>query len=263
MNKRKHKINFFKKADKSVLTSTDEKTSFIIEKNTSFHIIEAYKAARTNIMFSLMDNKGCKVIIFTSAIPAEGKSTTCVNTAITFAQTGAKVLLVDADLRCPRVHKYLHIENVNGLSNVLGGFASLAEVINTDADHGFDYITAGHIPPNPAELLLSDQMKQMLNILAQRYEYIFLDMPPVTVVTDAATVASFATGVAMVVRENYTPHPVLKNALVALKMANAKILGFILTDADEVGYSYKDKYGKYKYKYKYGYRYGNRYGDYA
>lgn len=258
MKNRKARVGSINSTKSAVQSTSADNGPFIINKDTEFQAIEAYKVARTNIMFSLMDsnNDSCKIVIFTSAIPGEGKTTTAINMAITFAQTDAKVLLIDADLRRPRVHRYLKTMNIVGLSNVLGGFSDLPEAIQTSEQYGFDYITSGHIPPNPAELLLSDKMKTLLETLSKSYEYIFLDMPPVAAVTDTAAVARMATGVIIVVREKYTPHPVLKSALSALKMANAKILGFILTAAGLDEYFYKgSKYGKYGYKRHYGYGY--------
>lgn len=229
----------------------------ILDSKTSFHVMEAYKAARTNIMFSLAGDNSCKKIVITGSMAGEGKTTTCINTAIAFSQIDARVLVIDADLRRPRVHEYLDLENSMGLSNVLGGFVDLDDVIITNTDKGFHCITAGHIPPNPAELLASKKMEEILEELSKRYDYIFLDTPPVTVVTEAAVIAKFATGVILVARQKHTTHDSIASAISNLEFADIKILGFILNDAEVANYSYrKGRYGYYSYGRK-GY-YDNR-----
>lgn len=227
----------------------------ILKKDSDFAIVEAYKSARTNLEYALNTEEGCKKIIFTSAMPAEGKSTSCINLAITFALTGERVLLIDADLRKPKIHMSLNLENKTGFSNYLAGFAQLDEVIQHDEIHGFDVIASGQIPPNPSELLSSVRMKNAMDTLSEKYDYIFVDAPPVNIVSDAVSMAKFVTGVVIVVKENFTTHDALRKCISSLEFANSRILGFVLNGvlASEGYYS---KYYKYKYKYKYGYKYG-------
>lgn len=248
----------FKKKKTSV-DSLKSSMEAILNDKTPFVITEAYKSARTNIMFSVSGDKNeCKRIIITSAAPGDGKTTTCINMAITFAQTGARVLIIDCDLRKPRVHKYLGLKKNNGLSNVLSGFISVDKAICKNVRGTLDCMTSGQLPPNPAELLASDMMKNLLDELSDKYDYIFLDTPPVTVVTDACTMSHFVSGIVLVVRENYTQHPAVASAIDQLKFADAKILGFILNDSQNLGGygTYKSSY-QYKYKYSYQYRYGD------
>ncbi|MBR5808706.1 MAG: CpsD/CapB family tyrosine-protein kinase [Clostridia bacterium] len=225
---------------------------------TDFVTKEAYKTARTNIRFSLSGSKGGKKIIVTSASPGEGKTTTCLNLAIAFAQTDAKVLVIDADLRKPRIYRHLSIERENGLSDLLCGLIETKDAIKHCERHNLDCITSGQIPPNPAELLSSKEMDQLFEELSASYDYIFVDTPPVTVVTEAAAMAKNANGVIVVIRQNSTIHESIERALANLKMADAKILGYILNGVDHSAYGYKTYNHKYK---QYGYRYGYGYGD--
>ena len=126
----------------------------LIIKNPNSMLAESLKAARTNLMYTLADEEGGKALLVTSAFSAEGKTTTCINLAATLAQTDAKVLLIDADMRKPRVHTCLGVKNTEGLANHLGGFSDIETIIKK-SEFDFDYITAGNIPPNPAELLSS------------------------------------------------------------------------------------------------------------
>lgn len=250
--------------------ATAHRVNTLIGENTEFAVREAYNAARTNIIYSLGGEAGGKKIIITSASPHEGKTTTCINLAITFAQLDKKVIVIDGDLRKPRIYRHLSIERENGLSDLLCGLADLDAVIKHCPEHKVDCITSGHIPPNPAELLASKEMAGVLDKLAQRYDYIFIDTPPVTVVTEAAAMAEAASGVILVVRQNNTIHESIQRARDCLKMANAKILGYILNDIDPASYGYGayGKYGRYgyrskRYSYSYGYGYGNSYGGYS
>lgn len=229
--------------------------TYLLSDTSTFPVKEAYKSARTNIMFSLSE-QGCKKIIITSSFPKEGKSTTCANIAITFAQTGAKVLIIDADIRKPRMHKMFDAPHKIGLTNVLSGFSKLDEaVINTKYDN-LDLLIAGHIPPNPAEMLSSQVMSNLLDKLSEKYEYIFIDTPPVNLVTDTVVLSKKASGVFMVVRIGVTDHRELKSAISKLEFANAKPLGFILNDVTTSQSHYKYNYRKYTYK-KYRYMYDN------
>lgn len=222
---------------------------------------EAYKSTRTRIMFSLgndEDNPVCRVLALTSAMPGEGKTTSCINVATAFAQTGARVLVVDADLRKPTTHKYTKLDNEVGLANILAGFCRIEEYQPRATKLGFDIITSGSIPPNPAELLAGVNLKKMLDHFRKQYDYIFLDTPPVHVVTDGIIISQLVDAVILVTRQKYTTHDLVEKALDTLEIAEARVLGFILNDAEEAylrtGYRYKS------YRYRYGYGYGYGYG---
>lgn len=254
-----------KKADKVREHSSARRSNTLLSDSKDFMVHEAYKTARTNIIFSLNAEKGCKKIIVTSASPSEGKTTTCLNLAIAFAQTAAKVLIIDADLRKPRIYRHLKIERENGLSDVLCGMCDIDTAIKHCEKQNIDCITSGQIPPNPAELLSSEDMENLLTKLGERYDYIFIDTPPVTVVTEAAAMAKYASGVILIVRQNSTIHESIKRARSSLLLTESKILGYILNDIDYSAYGY-GRYNKRNYRAvrKYGYGYGyNGYGKYG
>lgn len=232
-----------KKMDKKNRQSNIElRRKTLLNERTPFGVKEAYKLARTNILFSLAE-EGCRSMAITSAYPSEGKTTTCINMALTFAQMGKRTLIIDGDMRKPQVHNVLNLDNQTGLSNVLGGFSKPEEAIQK-LESGVHIITAGHIPPNPVELLGSNRMKSFLEALGDHYDYIFVDTPPVNVVSDAIVLSENLSGVVMVTKQNQSRHPDLEEAIGKLNFAKAKILGIVLTGATSKGGKY-GKYGKY------------------
>lgn len=233
------------------MTTTEEwDQQRILDKNTAFHIKEAYKALRTNMMFSLAGKESKKIVI-TSSYPGEGKSTACINLAMTFAEMGKKVIIIDGDLRKPTMHQKLGITHDRGLAHVITGLATSEEVIIKDVRENLDSIPAGYTPPNPAELLASQEMDELLKSLEAHYEYIFIDTPPLNVVTDATLLSSKASGTILIVRQDITHYRDIAQAIEKLEFAHAKILGFILQGAKEKSRKYK-KYGKYAHYGRYG-----------
>ncbi|MGN0602905.1 MAG: polysaccharide biosynthesis tyrosine autokinase [Oscillospiraceae bacterium] len=221
-----------------------------INQDTPFAIIEAYNTARTNIMFAASTSKR-KVVAVTSCNPSEGKSTTCANIAISFANAGHKVLLVECDMRKPTMKNNFGLENTVGLSSVLGGFNSVNEAVNVAVINNLDVIAAGDIPPNPSELLTSESMKVFIDASLENYDYVFLDTPPVNVVTDSQLMNDYIAGIVFVVRENSTTYPDIQTAFDRIAIAKGRVLGFVKTFC-QLGKS--KKYGKkYAYNYKYGY----------
>ncbi len=220
-----------------------------------FAVVEAFKTVRTNMMFSLSEVEGGKVVLLTSSGPCEGKSTCALNVAVNFAKMGKKTLLIDADLRKPRIHKVLGLKE-EGLTNYLGGFVELSKAILHVKEYDLDVMVCGTIPPNPSELLGSNKMKKMIEQLKEEYEYILIDTPPVNTVTDAAILSEVSNGIVMVVREGATTYAELSKAISTLEFASAKILGIVVNDSlmDSQGYKYRGKYSKtYRYRdYSYG-----------
>lgn len=227
---------------KTLISSLKKKEKFhdddfakenVLSDDTPFSVKESYKMMRTNIIFSVAgkSESGCKLIALTSANAGEGKTTTTVNLAIAFAQTGSRVLAVDCDMRKSRLHRYLQAKREPGLSTLISKQVSIDEAITKNVRPGLDVLTAGEIPPNPAELLSSDRMKEIIDELSQHYDYIFFDTPPVTVVTDAVALSQFLDGIIVVVRQNYTNHENIASVVKTLNIAKAKILGFIVNDA--------------------------------
>lgn len=225
---------------------------YILNEGTKFIITEAYNTARTNLIFSLAQSDN-KVVTFTSSSPAEGKSTSCLNMAITLASTGSKVLLVDFDLRKPVVHSLLKIDKTKskGSSNVLSGQCTVSEAITKNARPNLDVIVSGPIPPNPAELLSSPNALKLINVLMPHYDYILIDTPPINVVSDALLLNGICAGIVFILRDGYTRHTEVKRALDQIKLANGKVLGFIKTacQIQNGGSYYKKSYYNYDYSY--------------
>lgn len=232
----------------------------IINDTTDFDTVETYKAIRTNIMFSVPKQDKGKVIVVTSASPGEGKTTTSINLALIFAQMGVKVLLIDCDLRKPRVHRYMELERGIGVSNIICGYSEVENAIHRDVQEHLDVITAGDIPPNPAELFENQNFGKMIEHLQNEYDYIFVDTPPITVVTDAIVAMKNCTGAILVARQSVTITDLFSIAVAEAKKSKVKILGAIFHDSKEKqskrNYYQRGKYG-YKYKYNYNYRYGD------
>lgn len=199
----------------------------ILNNKTSFHVREAYKALRTNLIFSLPSEK-CKKIIITSALASEGKSTNCLNLAVTFAEMDAKVLIIDCDLRRPNLARLLDVPNAPGLSNYLVGLNSSDEIVHKSSYNNLSFITAGNIPPNPVELLSSDNMGNLMAKLEQEFDYIFLDTPPVNLIIDTVVVSKYAHGIVMIALQNSTDKEAIRYSINQLKFAGAKVLGFVL-----------------------------------
>lgn len=224
--------------------NTDENCQKIINKDTRFDVKEAYNELRTNLMFSIPSSK-TKVVSVTSSIASEGKSTTCLNTAISFADIYGKTIVVDCDLRRPNVDKLLGIGNKKGLSNLLVNDCKFDEAVFKTEYKNLDALIAGNIPPNPTELLSSDAMAKLIDELKEKYEYIFLDTPPINIVIDASILVKHVDGVVVVVRQQMAEKKMLQEAVKKLKFANAKILGFVLNDVPSVNKRYAT--GKYGY----------------
>lgn len=232
-----------------------ERADRLLSENTPFAITEAYNTARTNIMFAASTSHK-KIMAVTSSNPSEGKSTTCANIAISFANVGFKTLLVECDLRKPVMAKSFGVKPKNGLSSILGGFCTVNEAICPGVMNNLDIITTGDIPPNPSELLASDSMKIFLKASSEDYDYVFLDTPPVNVVTDSQLMNTEIAGLVFIIREGSTIHPDIQSALEKIRLANGKALGFVKT------FCKPEKSGRYgkKYASKYGYKYGYGYG---
>lgn len=230
----------------------------IMDPGLKFRVEEAYKSIRTNIMLSVM-KKGCKTIVITSSVAGEGKTTTTTNLAISISQADQRVLLIDGDLRKPKVHHYFSIPNAPGLTNYLGASVNsrtaqkvdLFSIIHPTEYRNLSVIASGSIPPNPAEILGSEPMADFLKEVAEHFDYIIIDTPPINVVSDALPVIRESDGVVVVVRSNAATHPELQKALDSLKFIDAKILGFVVNYETEKKsiYGYYGKYGYYKYGY--------------
>ena len=230
-----------------------------IGSNMNFATSEAFKLLRTNLMFSFSGKEGCSVIGTTSTFRGEGKSTVTVNLAYTLAQTRSKVLLIDGDMRLPTMADKLGLKPSPGLSNLLAGMNSASEAIQEykvqvldGKDVTLDVFTAGDIPPNPSELLGSKRMEELVGYLKAHYDYIFLDLPPVTAVTDPLVASKLVDGMIVVVRNNHVVRSALADTIRQLDLVEARILGFVFNGAGDSssGYYRKKTYYKNKYYYK-------------
>lgn len=224
----------------------------LLSENSPFNLLESFKTLRTNILFSTGSTAGSKVIPIVSSVPSEGKSTTAINLAITFAETENRILLLDADLRKPKIKKYLNINSKSGLSEYLGGFSNSDEII-AKTSYGFDCITAGRVPPNPADLLSSERMALLIDTLKQKYDFIFIDCAPVNVVTDALLVSAHADGVLYVVNPSVALNSQVEDGISKLKFGDIKTLGFIMNGVSTDKKS--NRYKSYRYKNYYSYEY--------
>ena len=219
---------------------TGSKRKLLI-KNDNFAVREAYKTLRTNVRFCLQGNN-CKRICITSAMSGEGKSITFLNLAISMAEAGQKVLLIDADLRRPALARLTGKMAIPGLSNVLAGLADLDEAVRREVYPNLDIIFSGDIPPNPSELLGADTFRTLIDELSTRYEYILIDAPPVNVVSDACIIANCVDGVLVLVRQGHSRKDYVKQAVNNLQLTGAKVLGFVLNG---VQLETSQKYGYY------------------
>lgn len=217
-----------------------EAVSLITIADKSSPIAEQYRTIRTNIQFASADRK-IQTIVVTSSGPSEGKSTTAANIAVVFANSGQRVLLVDADMRKPTIHKTFGLTNEVGLSKVLSSNNSVLEMSRPSMVDNLSILTSGPKPPNPSELLGSTRMNQVIEEARHLYDVIIFDMPPVVTVTDAQIMASKADGTLLVVRENVTRKDALTKAKDLLEMVQAKVLGVVYNGAQNLkdqGYYY-------------------------
>ena len=214
------------KLGKKNKNSNAEMRTETISDKSKFAIVESYKAARSNIMFSLSADDD-KLFAVTSYSKGEGKSTVSANLAISFSKMEKKVLLVDCDLRRPNIHNIFKIENQAGLSNVIGKMVEFEDVIHRNVLPNLDILPSGTIPPNPSELLCSPKFTNLVKKLYEEYDYIIFDTPPIGVVADALLLKDLLAGFVVVLRERSTTHGDVQNIMDSMKLADAKILGFV------------------------------------
>lgn len=217
-----------------------------MDNEKKFAVHEAYNEFRANLRFTVYKND-CKKLIISSPVPEDGKSTTSSNIAISIAQTGAKVLLIDCDLRKGKIHNIFNLKSVPGLSDVLSGMASDDEVLLKTKYDNLRVIPLGVIPPNPTELLGSAGMEELIKRMEKKFDYIIIDSPPVNVVSDVLSLVSLVDGIVIVVREGITSHPNISNALTKYKLAEANILGFVINGIS-LNQSKRSKSRHYYYK---------------
>ena len=244
---------------------TQNQSEALIGSNVSFVATEAYKRLRTKLQFSFADDSASRVIGLSSALSGEGKSLTAVNLAYTMAQLNKRVIILDCDMRRPTLAEKMSLNKKPGLSEYLTGQHELKDVIqrygNENEEVTFHVISAGENPPNPVEMLSSLRMERLLAGLREVYDYIILDLPPVTEVTDAMAIAPKADGMLLVVRQNYCDRIVLSETVQQFEFINAKILGVVFNCTSEhAGKYYGKGYYKHYYRRRYYRRYSKNYG---
>jgi capsular exopolysaccharide synthesis family protein len=226
--------------------------SYPVELITHGHpksmLSEAYRNIRTSILLSFSE-KPPKKIIISSPNPAEGKTTTVINTAIALSQIGAKVIIIDSDMRKPRIHNLFNEENGIGLSNFLSGHGDLGSIIRKTEIPNLFYIPSGPIPPNPSELISSNLFKNMMQSLGERFDHLVLDSPPVLGFADTIILSTTVDGVILVTLSGKTPRETLQRAKELLHQVNAKILGVVINRVN----IQRSDYGYYYYRYHYYY----------
>lgn len=235
------------------LTSSQEVVELVAQVRPQSQMAESYRALRTSLLLSSLGAPP-KVIMVTSARPQEGKTTTAINSAIVLAQKGVRVLLVDADLRRPSIHKTLGMGPRSGLSNVLTGSATLQQTITPSPIlPNLFVLPAGSPPPNPAELLASSNMKEVLNELREQFDHIVVDTPPTLSVTDAVVLSPRMDAIILVIRSGQTTKQALRRARDVLMQVNAHVTGVLLNAVDLTSpdyYYYYEYQGKYSHYYQ-------------
>lgn len=223
---------------------TNERTSLVTLTRPSSVIAEQFRTIRTNVQFSMVD-KNLKTLVITSAGPGAGKSTISANLAVAFAMQGKKILIVDADLRKPTVHKTFHLPNRDGLTTLLTDrdieIKDIAHRLDTE---GLYVITSGAIPPNPSELLASNRMNQLMSEFENLFDLIIFDMPPVIAVTDAQVMASKADGTIFVVNKNGAEKDMVAKSKELLEKVKANVIGVVFNRVELKDDSYYHYYGE-------------------
>lgn len=223
------------------------RSELLLNTDTRSSLAEAYRQLRTSVLLSTAGHAP-KTLLVTSSVPSEGKTTTAVNTAISLSQTGARVLVIDADMRRPRLHSIFGIENKQGLSTILSSNLTEDEVlgiINPYDDGKLFLMTSGPVPPNPAELVGSEQMRRLLTMLENNFTHIVIDSPPVASFTDGVLISSIVDGVLLVVHAGKSSRGIVRRSRQLLQDVGAKIFGVVLNNAklnSQDGYYYYQSY---------------------
>lgn len=232
----------FNKKKKQLVTN--DRPSLVTLTRPSSVISEQFRTIRTNIQFSMVD-KNLKTLVITSAGPGAGKSTISANLAVTFAMQGKKVLIVDADMRKPTVHKTFRLPNRDGLTTLLTeNDIEIKDIAHRLDTEGLFVITSGIIPPNPSELLASNKMNQLMAEFEELFDLIIFDMPPVIAVTDAQVMASKSDGTIFVINKNGANKEMVTKSKELLKKVKANVIGVVVNRVELKGDNYYYYYGE-------------------
>ncbi|HKV32955.1 MAG TPA: polysaccharide biosynthesis tyrosine autokinase [Pyrinomonadaceae bacterium] len=234
---------------------SDSREELLINADSRSPLAEAYRHLRTSVLLSSA-GRAPKALLVTSSLPGEGKTTTAVNTASILAQTGASVVIVDADMRRPRLHSIFDVPDQLGLSSILSSSVSDDEIvamINLDEAKGVNVLTSGPIPPNPAELIGSDQMRHLMTLLQSKFDHVIIDSPPVSSFTDGVLISTMVDGVLLVVHGGKSSRHIVRRAKQLLQEVGAKIFGVVLNNTQVQTHDYYHYQRYYSEKY-YGQR---------
>jgi polysaccharide biosynthesis transport protein len=237
------------RASKKNLANGNGSSALLTSSDTRSHLAESYRQLRTSVLLSKA-GRAPKSLVVTSSLPGEGKTTTAINMAFSLAQTSAKVLIIDADMRRPRMHTIFDLSNRDGLSTILSHEFTEAEMLNVvqhETESGLYVLTCGPMPPNPAELLGSDQMRRLLTCLESTFTYVIIDSPPVASFTDGVLLGCLVDGVLLVVHAGKSSQAIARRGRQVLTDVGAKIIGVVLNKANLRShdyYYYRSYYGK-------------------
>ncbi|HEV2904632.1 MAG TPA: polysaccharide biosynthesis tyrosine autokinase, partial [Pyrinomonadaceae bacterium] len=236
----------------SNVVNNSARPELLLNADSTSPLAEAFRHLRTSILLS---NAGGapQTLLVTSSQPSEGKTTTAVNTALILKQTGAKVLVIDADMRRPRLHSVFDLDNKRGLSTILASKMGEEEILKTIVHHeesGVDVLTSGAVPPNPAELLGSESMDRLMAVLKSHYTHIVFDSPPIASFTDSVLISSLVDGVLLVVQGDRVSRTIVRRSRQVLQEVGAKIFGVVLNNVSlrPSDYYYYKYYGHHYYK---------------
>lgn len=218
-------------------TIDTRQSSHLLTAKSPFGVQEAYRALRTNVMFSLPGSE-CKCVGVTSSNPGDGKSTTASNLAIALAQIGKRVILVDCDMRLPTVATKFRQKAVPGLSDFLVGQARIEDAVRNVEGFGISILPAGSLPPDPTGLLEAKQLESLFSGLRKIYDFVIVDLPPVQTVPDATILSKYMDGYLLVVREKQTQHRAVAETLKQLRIADVRVLGFVTTGGKKKNHYY-------------------------
>ena len=233
------------------ITTNKECFDLIVNQKLKSRITESFRNVKSNIEFLLSETKSAKTLLFTSSVSGEGKTFCAKNLATLYAISGKKTIIIGADLRKPKMYLTFTQENETGLSTYLSGHSTKNEIIKTSKIENLDYVTSGPIPPNPAELVGKQKLKNFINELKKKYDYIIIDSPPVFIVSDSMSLMEFVDLNLYIIRQNYTKKELLNFVNSFYDTKRLKNISIILNDVD---------FSKY-YGYNYGYNYDNNYNS--
>jgi len=218
----------------------------LILKNPQSAVAESYRVLRTNLIFSSADSTG-RALVVSSANPGEGKTTTVANLASSLALNGAKVLAVDADLRRPTMHQHFGIQKTPGLSDLIVGKCQASQAIQATRFKGLQVLPCGYVPPNPAELLGSATMRQVVDALRSHYEWVLIDTPPILAMADTPVLCPLVDGIVLVVGAEVSSRPTIQRAIDQIQGVGGKIIGVVLNkvNLERNSYYYSQYYGEY------------------